>query len=91
MRRKRLLRAHLADKVPRQIIAGGKQGFGAPTWRHGTLSPKSSAAMAWTRADFRVDDRREDATFKRFVLGMLDAFADSESGRPALIGGGIDS
>ena len=78
-RRKNLLRDYLRGKIPRKIIAGGKQGFSAPTGQFGPLRTEASARIGWLRDDFRVDMTSEDVTFKRFVLVMLDAFANTRT------------
>jgi asparagine synthase (glutamine-hydrolysing) len=77
-RRKKILRAFLDDKLPQRITAGAKRGFNAPTRSLGVTAAPRAERRGWIKRNFRIDEKREDVTFKALVLAMLDEFAGRE-------------
>ncbi len=67
-RQKTALKASMKDTLPEQILRRSKKGFNFPALKLQQWFPPPWRAPSFVRDDFRLDPRREDATFKSFNL-----------------------
>lgn len=74
LRQKAILKDVMAARLPSPILGRAKSGFGAPTLALGCTGLPPDAAPELFQADFRLDPRREDITYKGFALSMLQAW-----------------